>query len=358
MITHKNLFDRLCSLENLRLAYKKARKGKTKKWYVRKFESDLEAKLIDLRKELETQTYKPRPLKRFVIRDPKTRVIHASAFRDRVVHHAICNLIGPVFEKGFIHDTYANRKDKGTHAALRRLDVFERKVTKNGRLVINAKDGNMVVGYALKADIKHYFSTVDHGVLMEILGKRIKDGRVLWLIRTVLDGYETDMRGKGMPLGNMTSQFFANVYLSGLDYFVKHTLKAKYYIRYVDDFVILHRSKEKLMLYKWMIGGFLARLKLELHPEKSKVAPLHNGLSFLGFRFFYHYKLPRRNNMRKLERKLGFEIYSGTGSVRAFSENVKKFLDGWFGYAMHGNTYKLRKRIIERMQTPNSRCGS
>jgi len=256
------MFADMCSLGNLRLAFKKARKDKANKWYVKEFESNLENELLELRTELETQTYKPKPLKRFVIRDPKTRVIHASAFRDRVVHHAICNLIEPVFEKGFIHDTYANRKGKGTHAALRRLDVFERRVTKNGRLVINAKDSNMVVGYALKADIKHYFSTVDHGVLMEILGKKIKDERVLRLIKRVLDGYETNMHGKGMPLGNMTSQFFANVYLNELDHFVKHTLKAKYYIRYVDDFVILHRSKEKLLSYKWMISNFLARLKI------------------------------------------------------------------------------------------------
>lgn len=175
MITHNNLFNKLCSIKNLRLSFKKARKGKTKKWYVKEFEANLEKELMKLKIELETQTYKPRPLKRFVIRDPKTRVIYASDFRDRIVHHAICNLIEPIFEKVFIHDTYASRKRKGTHLAMKRFDEFKRKVTRNGKLVKNAKDNNMVVGYVLKADIKHYFDTVDHEILMKIIQKKIID---------------------------------------------------------------------------------------------------------------------------------------------------------------------------------------
>lgn len=153
MKTHNNLFDKLCSLENLKLAFKRARKGKTKKWYVKEFEVNLEKELMKLKVELEMQSYKPKPLKGFVIRDPKTRIIYASAFRDRVIHHALCNLIEPIFERTFIYDTYANRKKKGVHAALKRYDKFKRKVSKNGKLVQNAKDKNMVVGYALKADI-------------------------------------------------------------------------------------------------------------------------------------------------------------------------------------------------------------
>lgn len=306
MKTYKNLFNKLCSLENLRLAFKKARKGKTKKWYVKEFESNLDDELTKLKTELETQTYKPKPMKKFVIRDPKTRTIHASAFRDRVVHHAICNIIEPIFEKVFIYDTYANRKSKGTHAGLKRFDEFKRKVTQNGKLVRSAKDNNMTVGYALKADIKRYFDTVNHAVLMKILRKKIRDEEVLQLIKIILNNHDTKVLGKGMPLGNLTSQFFANVYLSELDYFVKHKLKTKYYIRYVDDFVILHRSKEKLLLYKWLINNFLKSLKLELHPEKSKVIPLHKGVNLLGFRVFYHYKLPRKSNIRKFERKLNF----------------------------------------------------
>lgn len=347
MKTYNNLFDKLCSLENLRLAFKKARKGKAKKWYVKEFEVNLEGELTKLKVELETQSYKPRPLKRFVIRDPKTRVIYASAFRDRVVHHALCNLIEPIFERTFICDTYANRRKKGVHAALERFDEFKRKVTKNGKLVESAKDNNMVVGYALKADIKHYFDTVDHEILLDILKKKITDGKVLRLVEITLRNHKMKFKGKGMPLGNLTSQFFANVYLSKLDYFVKHRLKAKYYMRYVDDFVILHRSKEKLGLYRWLISNFLKSLKLELHPEKSRIIPLHNGVKLLGFRVFYHHRLLRESNLRNFERKLNFYELSSEREREGNKESLEKFLQGWFGYAVHGNTYKFRKKILE-----------
>ncbi|MBI2547277.1 MAG: hypothetical protein HYW23_02415 [Candidatus Aenigmarchaeota archaeon] len=348
MKTYNNLFDKLCSFENLRLAFKKAKKGKSKKWYVQEFESNLDDELTKLKQELKTQTYKPRTLKRFIVRDPKTRVIHASAFRDRVIHHAICNLIEPIFEKIFIHDTYANRKNKGVHAGLKRFDEFKRKVANNGRLTRNAKDKNMVVGYALKADIRHYFDTIDIGILMKIIGKKIEDKNTLQLIKTILGNYDFKISNKGMPLGNLTSQFFANIYLNELDYYVKHNLKAKYYIRYVDDFVILHDSKERLLLYKWLITNFLKqRLNLELHPGKSKIVPLHNGVTLLGFRVFYHYKLPRKSNLDKFERKLNNLCVNGGGTI---GDKASKMLEGWFGYVMHGNTYKLRKKIIKEIR--------
>lgn len=315
MKTYNKIFNKLCSLENLKLAFKKAKKGKSKKWYVKEFECNLDNELTKLKMELDNQTYRPQTLKRFIVRDPKTRVVHASAFRDRVVHHAICNIIEPVFEKIFINDSYANRKKKGTLSGLNRFDKFKHKVTRNRELLRSAKDGNMTVGYALKADIRHYFDTVDLEILMEIIQKKIIDSKVLRLIKAILDNHDFKTKGKGMPLGNLTSQFFANVYLNELDYYVKHKLKVKYYIRYVDDFVILHRSKEKLALYRWMIDNFLKqRLKLELHPEKSKIVPLHYGVKLLGFRVFYYYKLPRKSNLRIFEKKLS--IYTLTPRER------------------------------------------
>ena len=312
MKTYSNLFEKLCSIENLRTAFNKAKKGKSKKWYVEEFEYNLDSELSKLKIELEDQRYKPKPLKRFIMRDPKTRVIHASAFRDRVIHHAICNIIEPIFEKVFIYDTFANRKNKGAHSGLKRFDKFKRKVSRNGELLRNAKDNNMIVGYALKADIRHYFDTVDLEILMKTIRKKIKDDKVLQVIKTILDNHDFKIKGKGMPLGNLTSQFFANVYLSELDYYIKHNLKIHYYIRYVDNFVTLHWSKEKLLLYKWLINNFLKqRLKLELHPEKSKLIPLHNGVNLLGFRIFYHYRLPRKSNLRNFEEKLS-NIYTLT----------------------------------------------
>ena len=273
-------------MKNLRKAYRKARKGKGAKWYVRKFESDLEKNLLQLQKEMCRHTYEPRPMKTFIIRDPKTRVISASAFRDRVVHHALCNVIETIFDRIFICDSYANRKGKGTHAALERFDYFVRKVSGNGKLLPNAKDNNQIYGYALKADIRHYVDSVDHEVMMGIISRKIRDEKVLRLIKKILDNHISE---KGMSIGNLTSQFFANVYLNELDYFVKHKLKAKYYIRYVDDFVVLDASRERLEYYKAAIGEFLKTIKLELHPQKSKVIPLRKGIKLLGFRVFFTY---------------------------------------------------------------------
>ena len=235
---HSSLYSQVYSIKNLVLAWQKARKGKTQRNYVIEFEKKLGFNLKALHKELKSQTYKPKPLKTFILRDPKIRKISKSDFRDRIVHHALCNIIEPIFEKAFIYDCCANRKGKGTLFALNRFHLFKRKVTNNLRSE----------AFCLKADIKHYFLEVDHQILLKIIKRKVSEKRVIWLIERILENnVEGNSKGKGMPLGNLTSQFFANVYLSELDYFVKHTLRAKYYIRYVDDFVLLDQSKEKLI---------------------------------------------------------------------------------------------------------------
>ena len=225
-------------MKNLMLAWKKARKGKIKKDYVIEFEKGLTHNLKLLHYGLKYLYYKPKPLITFILRDPKTRKISKSDFRDRIVHHALVRVIEPIFDKTFICDSCANRKKKGNSYALKRFEKFRRKITKN----------YTSFGYCLKADIKHYFQEIDHEVLMNIIRRKIKDEKVIWLIKKILNNNVPDnSKGKGMPLGNLTSQFFANVYLNELDYFVKHKLRAKYYIRYVDDFVLLNESKEKLI---------------------------------------------------------------------------------------------------------------
>ena len=221
-----SLYGELCFYENLLEAFRKAAKGKSSKWYVMEFIKDLKNNILRLQRELIHATYQPQPMKTFVICDPKTRVISASAFRDRVIHHALCNIIEPIFEKSFIYDSYANRKGKGTHAAIRRFDEFKRKVSGNGKLLPNAKNKNQVYGYVLKCDIKHYFDSVDHEVMMQIISRKIKDEKVLRLIEKILENHSNKDNGsahaaKGMPIGNLTSQFFANVYLNELDHFVK-----------------------------------------------------------------------------------------------------------------------------------------
>ncbi len=330
------------------MSFKKAKKGKTNKEYVIKFEENLNEELKQLQEELRNLTYKPRKLNRFVIRDPKTRTIHSSDFRDRVVYHALVNVLEPIFEKIFIYDSYANRKNKGTHNAILRFDQFKREVSNNGKLVNNAFDNNLIIGYVLKADIKKYFETVIHEILLNIIGEKIKDKKVIWLIEQILNNYY--IKRKGMPLGNLTSQFFANIYLNKFDYFVKHNLKAKYYIRYVDDFVILHKNMKVLEHCKEEIEKYLKnKLKLELHPDKSKIMPLSDGIIFLGYKIFYYYKLLKKSNKRKFEREFEWKLQLFNDGIISDNEFVS-ILKGWFGYAIWANTYKLRKGIIEKLK--------
>ena len=346
MKTYNNLYSQLISYENLEKAFKKARIGKSSKPYVIEFESKLKENLTSLRNGLENCTYAPKPLKRFTIRDPKTRIIHASAFRDRLVHHALCNIIEPIFEKTFIYDSYANRKGKGVHSAIKRFDYFKRKISINGSQLNNTNYKNMAIGYVFKADIKHYFDTIDHAILIKIINRTIKDENVIGLIKQILNQYYFQFEGKGMPLGNLTSQFFANLYLNDMDYFVKHKLKAKYYTRYADDFAILHNSREVLSEYKNKIEKYLTNLKLELHPNKSKIIPLYKGTNFLGFNVFYYHKLIKKSNIRRFKKKLyhkSIELAAGNLNYDDFINGIQ----GWFGYAMLANTYKLRKEVIK-----------
>jgi len=344
MKTYNNLYPRVISLDNLNIAYKKARKGKTLKQYVLEFEANLHNNILNLHEELKNKTYQPESLKTFILRDPKTRKISKSSFPDRIVHHAIVNILDPIFDKRFIYDSCANRKGKGSLFALRRFDEFKRKVSGNGKVISDKFDNNFVKGYCLKADIKHYFNTVNHDVLLEIIKDKIKDEDLIWLIRQILNNF-INRNGKGMPLGNLTSQFFANVYLNELDYFVKHQLKAKYYIRYVDDFVILYSSKAQLEEWKKRIDEFLReKLKLELHPDKSKIIPLSKGIDFVGFRNFYHFRLLRKRNIRNLESKV--ELFR-QGLIE--EERLIESFKGWKAYARWSNSFNLCRRVEAKL---------
>ncbi len=348
MKTYNNLYNKVCSEENIYNAFRKARKGKSGRAYVKQFEEDLNGNLRKLKNELESQEYCPLPTKTFVVKDPKTRVITAPDFRDRIVHHAICNIIGPIFEKSFIHDSYANRKNKGALKALQRFDYFKRKLTNNGKLLRNPKSGNMVTGYALKADIKHYFASVDHDIMVSLIKKKISDKRLLLLLEKIIRSNCRKGPDKGMPLGNLTSQYFANIYLNELDKFVKHELKAGFYIRYLDDFVILGRSRLALENHKKAIKSFLkTSLLLELHPEKSKIVPLSKGLQFLGFKVFYHHRLLKKTNIKSFQRKT-CELSSMLEKGLINYDNIYDFIESWLAHAKNADTYKLRIGIGKR----------
>ena len=336
MKTYDNLYPNLFDIDNLYLAYKKAKKGKSNKDYVKEFQKDLMNNLAKLRLELFFKTYKPKPLKTFIIRDPKTRKISKSDFRDRVVHHALINILEPIFDRTFIYDSYANRIGKGTLKAIKRLKLFVRKITKN----------NTRKAYCLKADIKHYFETVNHEILINIIRKRIKDENIINLIKLILENYQ--QKDTGMPLGNLTSQFFANVYLNGLDQFIKNKLRVKYYIRYVDDFIILHEDKNILDSYKNKINIFLKNdLKIELHNGKSKIFDIGKGIPFLGFRHFYYHSIPRKNKRKPLNNKIKDLIkeYKETKDYETLMQRFESIL----AHLEIGNTYYLRKNLVVKM---------
>ena len=326
------------------MAFKNAKKGKTKRRYVKRFQRNLGDNLLKIQRELIGQSYRPCKLKTFILRDPKTRKISKSAFKDRVVHHALCIVIVPVFEKDFIYDSHANRIDKGTLKAIERFDKFKRKVSRN----------NTRECYVLKADIKHYFEEIDHQILIGILRRKIKDEKIIWLVERILSA---NNKARGMPLGNLTSQFFANLYLNDFDHFVKHKLKAKYYIRYVDDFVILYESKERLEEWKSKINDFLReKLKIELHPSKSHVLKLSSGINFLGFRIFPNHRLIRKSNLKNFERKFNnMRILFDEEMIGR--EKALQSLDGWLAYCSHANTHKYRMDLIRNFNKYFS-CGS
>jgi len=352
MKTNKDLYERIYNLKNLIFAWEKAKKGKTKKQDIKKFNENLAYNIKILHDELKSETYYPKPLTTFILRDPKTRNISKSDIKDRIVHHALVGIIEPIFESVFIHDSYANRKNKGTFFALQRFEKFIRIVSKN----------NTKSCFVLKADIRHYFQEVNHEILINVVKRKIKDERVLLLIKRILAA--NDMKRerdagkiyyyldenikniKGMPLGNLTSQFFANVYLNELDYFVKHKLKCKYYIRYVDDFVIIHSSKSQLEQWKIKINNFLKeRLKLELHPEKSRIIFLSRGIDFVGYRNFYYHKLLRKRNLKKMEIKI-----NSFNEGKIGYENLIEIFQGWEAYALWADSHNAIKKLIKKIK--------
>ena len=355
MKTHKNLYPQIFNMSNLILAWREARKRKTKKPYVMEFEKDLVKNLLNMYYELKAQTYFHKPLTTFILRDPKTRKISKSEFIDRIAHHALVRVLEPIFDPTFIYDSCANRKGKGNLFAIKRLQTFLKKVSRNGQVFPNDfNDSNYIKSYCLKADIKHYFQEVNHEILLKIIKRKIADKQVIWLIKRILNSGERERDGqlsyyldkKGMSLGNLTSQFFANVYLNELDYFIKHDLRAKYYIRYVDDFVILHSSKSQLKIWKQDINNFLIeKLKIELHPEKSRIIALSRGVDFVGFRNFYYFKLLRRRNIKKMEHKI---LSFNKGKM-----NYEKLIDsfqGWEAYAMWANSEKIIKKVLKKIK--------
>jgi len=282
-----NLYEEIVSFENLLLASKKAFRGKRDRPKVAEFYFELEKELIHLREELLNKTYEPRLLRTFLIYEPKEREIGASDFRDRVVHHAVCNVIEPIFERSFIYHSYACWEGKGTHRAIKDAQCFSRKYR-----------------YFLKCDIRKYFASIDHKILKLILAKKFKDPDLLRLLYIIISSSGPDSNEKGLPIGSLTSQHFANLYLDVFDHYIKDSLRIKAYLRYMDDFILFSDEKPELhFLYVKMKNFLGSELQLQLKENATVLAPVTDGVPFLGFRIFPNMiRLKRENKKRALKK--------------------------------------------------------
>ena len=315
-------YDDIISLENLLEAWKEFLRGKRNKKDVQEFQLHLMDNVISLHNDLKDKTYSHGPYHAFNISDPKPRNIHKASVRDRLLHHAVYRVLYPYFDKKFISDSYSCRLNKGTHRAINQFRKYYRKVSKN----------NTKQCWVLKCDIKKFFISIDHSILLQILEKHIKDQDTILLLKRIITSFET-FPGKGLPLGNLTSQLLVNIYMNEFDHFVKRELKVKYYIRYADDFVVFASGREYLIRFLHLFQDFLVRdLKLSLHPYKVFIKTLSSGIDFLGWVHFPDHRVLRTVTKRRMVRNL----------AKNPSREIKA---SYLGLLKHGNTYKLQSKI-------------
>lgn len=343
MKRHADLWPHVVSLENLHAAAYRVLRGKRRQVQAGEFFRDLEGNLLRLQRELEIGAYRPGAYRTFWISEPKRRMISAAPFRDRVVHHALVRVIEPLFERRFIHHSYACRRGKGTHRALRQFVRWAR-----------------ATRYTLKLDVRKFFPSIDHEVLKEQLRRVIRDRDVLRLGGTIIDGscpQETvvqhfpgddlltpSIRRRGIPIGNLTSQFLANVLLNDLDHQVKERLRVRRYLRYVDDFCCFGDDRARLDELRDAIREHLLGLRLRLNERKSRVRQLREGIEFLGFvvltdRIRLNSRAVRRQRRRLRSMRGGLE--RGELSLSDVTASVQ----AWCAHAAHGDTWRLRSEV-------------
>lgn len=343
---YRHLWPQIISLDNLFLAFEKAARGKRSHPSVAAFEYHLEQNIFDLRDTLRQGSWQPGGYTSFYIHDPKRRLISAAPFRDRVVHHALVNILEPIYECKFIYDTYANRQGKGTHRALDRCTTYLRRFQ-----------------YVLPMDVRQFFPSIDYAILLGILEQTITDERVMALCRQIVDSgigvlqEEYQMvwfpgddllaaaRPRGLPIGNLTSQFWANVYLNPLDHFIKRELKCHGYIRYVDDMLLFAQNKMQLHVWLEQVTDFLAGLRLTIHTGSAQPRPARIGVPFLGFQLFHdHRRLKRRKaiHARRRLKALAARYRDGETDEKQVQASVR----AWIAHAEHGDTWGLRSDIL------------
>lgn len=321
-LRHK--FEYIISVENLLWAWQEFVKGKGSRKDVQEFSFNLMDNILSLHYDLNNHTYKHGGYQAFNIYDPKPRNIHKASVRDRLVHHAVYRILYPFFDETFISDSFSCRVDKGTYKAIKRFTSFNFKVSRN----------NTKICWVLKCDIRKFFANINHDILMSILKKYIAEENIIWLLATIIESFPGSGNKVGLPLGNLTSQLFVNIYMNEFDQLIKHKLKVKHYIRYADDFVILSRDRKWLEnlipKMKYFLGDNLGLL---IHPDKTYIKTVYSGINFLGWTNFPYYKILHPTTKKRMLRKI--------------KENPTiTSLNSYLGLLKHGNTYKLKKEML------------
>ena len=348
MKSYRNLYPQIISWHNLYAAWRKARKGKRGKVPAASFEYHLEENLLALQDELTHKNYRPGAYNSFYIHEPKRRLISAAPFRDRVVHHALCNIIEPIFERSFVAGSYANRLGKGTHRALDRCQKVSRRFR-----------------YVLQCDVRQFFPSIDHAILRRQLAHKIHDEETLWLIDQILDGgrgvlseqYEMTWfpgddlfavnRPRGLPIGNLTSQFWANCYLNGFDHFIKRDLKCKGYVRYVDDFLLFADDKQALHAWHAALRERLAALRLTIHAH-AQPRPVSEGIPFLGFIVYPTHRRVKPRKVVHYRRNLRSQLAKYRDG-ELDQQAVQASVQGWLNHVQYGDTWGLRVAVLREV---------
>jgi retron-type reverse transcriptase len=342
---HHELFDRFANFASLHAAAKTAVRGKRRKPGAAAFFANFEREILELERELQAGTYRPGRYVEILVRDPKERLVSAAPFRDRVVHHALCSVIAPIFEAGFIANTFANRVGKGTHRAIASYERY--------------RDRH---AHVLRCDIFRYFPAIDHAILKTDFRRRIACERTLWLMDTIVDAsnaqepvelyfagddlFTPHRRRRGLPIGNLTSQFFASLYLDRFDHFVTQVLRAPY-VRYVDDFALFHDDPRVLDEWRVRIDQYLGGRRLRLHPRKTITLRTVEPAQFLGFVLLPGgRRLPEHNVARFCNRLRGLNDRWRAGTVCSTEIDAK--VGAWIAHAEHANTWRLRQAIFRR----------
>jgi retron-type reverse transcriptase len=333
-INKLEIFEKIISLENLFSAWLEFKKGKNNKKDVQLFEYQLEDNLFQLHNDLKNRNYQHSYYTSFFVQDPKLRHIHKASVRDRILHHAIVKIIEPVFEKTFIFDSYSSRKNKGVHRAIVRFKRFAWKLSQN----------NINTVWILKCDIRKFFDSINHQILEDLIGKKIYDIDLIALVHNIICSYNNDT-GTGIPLGNLTSQLFSNVYLNELDQFIKRKLKVKYYIRYADDIVIICNNKFDLERLLFQISNFLKEnLKIQIHPNKIFFGKWHQGVDFLGYVIFPCHIILRTKTKKRIFNKMGINKKKFIAKIIS-REKLDQSKQSYLGILNHCRGSKIRLAI-------------